>query len=58
MDDCDIRSPYWNSKNCPRQYDASHVCRACQLQKVSEERVICPFHTGMNVDKVCLSVVH
>lgn len=39
MENCDIRSPYWNSKDCPGKYDARHICRACQLQKLSESRI-------------------
>jgi len=36
---CDIKSPYRYRKDCPGVYDASHTCRACQLQKVSDERI-------------------
>jgi hypothetical protein len=49
MDDCDIRSPYWSCKGCPGKYDASHICRACQLQKVSEHRIEYPSRPGKDI---------
>lgn len=57
MEDCDIRSPYWNIKDCPGRYDASHICRACQLQKVSESRIECPLQKDINmVSKYACSI--
>jgi hypothetical protein len=49
MNDCDIRSPYWNSKDCPGKYDAGHICRACKVQKVSENRIKYPFKKDVDI---------
>jgi len=48
MNNCSIGGPYWKRKNCPGEYDASHTCRACQLQKLSVKRVERPYHPDLD----------
>lgn len=39
MTTCDVRMPKWKARDCPGEYNGSHVCRACQLQITSEKHI-------------------
>ena len=50
MKNCDIGSPLWKHKGCPGQYDGSHICRACQVQKLSKDKT--DYFPRMDIDRV------